>query len=235
MPIELKADDLIFQPGFEQALPEELRDYAKDAKDLVTLVKRGADTQREFHTRVKLPTDETAKRAFLKEHFSDVLDADSKNSKEDQEKAKTEEATRTVEQGKAKVKELWGADEAAFNNKLELARRAFHRGDLPPAFKQMIADAAGVKPEELTDDQFREIVTCDPFVAETLRYIGDLTKDGRTITGDGHHKGKEEKTPIQPQCPELYKNRPDTDPEKMWFVNRGYDYGSEAWQGRPPI
>ena len=33
MPIDFINDDLTFKPGFEQHLPAEVRDYAKDAKD----------------------------------------------------------------------------------------------------------------------------------------------------------------------------------------------------------
>jgi hypothetical protein len=87
--------------------------------------------------------------------------------------------------------------------------------------------------DKLTDDQFKAVVVQDPFFAEALRYIGDLTRDGRMPQGEDAHREIEAKVPIQPKCPELYVNRPANDPERLWFSRNGVDWAKRTWNGVP--
>lgn len=231
-------EDGTFTEGFEKNLPEDLRDYAKGAKDIVGLIRRGADTQREFHNRVKLPTDAEAKKKFLTEHFQDVLDADKKAAESEAAKQKeiaetTAKDTRQkqLDSAKAKTAQILGTDKAAETN-VELCRRAFRGQFCPQWIKDGIAQAAGVEFEKITDAQFKEILAADPVVAETLLKIGDLTKDVQLPTGD-RHGGKDikEVDPGFPDNPEFYKAKPDDDPEKLYFINRGAKYENGAYVG----
>jgi len=40
---------------------------------------------------------------------------------------------------------------------------------------------------------------------------------------------REERYPAYPQSPELYRDQPDTDPEKAFFLNRGFDFATMQW------
>jgi len=231
-------EDGTFAEGFEKNLPEEVRSYAKDAKDVVSLIKRGADTQREFHTRVKLPTDDEGRQKFLDENFKDYLDARNKaaeteaaQAKEEAEAAAKKDADDRLAKAKEAAKALLG-DKPDVN--VELCRRAF-RGDHCPAWvKDGIAQHLGVEVDKIADDQFKEVLSADPAIVQTLLSIGNLIKDGRTVTGDGHRGGQDdEKLPLQPKCPGLYKSLPDSDPEKKWFINRGYNYQTNTWDNKP--
>ncbi len=235
-------DDGTLVDGFEQNLPEENRAYAKGAKDIASLIGRGANTQREFHTRVKLPTEAKERGKFLDEHFKGDLEARETARKEaaDVEAAKAKdaadataqtEAETQLEAAKARTKEILG-EKADVN--LELCRRAFRSEHCPDWIKAGVAQVADVEVDKLTDAQALEVIQTDPAVADTLLRFGNLTKDGRMETGDGHRTGgTDEKTPPQPTCPELHKNEPDGSPFKQWFVNRGYDYETATWDGRP--
>ena len=246
MAVEWLNDDLTLKPGFEQYLPAEVRDYAKDAKDLPSLLKRGLDTQRDLHSRIKIPDTPEGKREVLAKHFKDVLDADAAAAKKAQDesaaKAKSEQEAAVEAANKAQMEKaqaaakalLGGADGKAYDSNLELARRAVRGEHCPLWIKEGIAKLVGTEVGKLTDDQIKAAIHSDPAVAQTLLTIGNLTRDGRTEHGDGHNSGVPDKTPMQPKCPELYKNRPDTDPEKQWFIRRGYSYQSGEWEGRPP-
>lgn len=232
-------EDGTLAEDFAKNLPEDVRDYAKDAKDIVSLIKRGADTQREFHTRVKLPTDEAGKEKFIKDHFADYMKAreaelkDSFNVQSEEAKAKAQQQkAEQLEQSKARVKDILGA---GAETKLELCRRAFRGEHCPPWIREGIAAAAGVEYDKLTDEQFKEQALTDPGVIQTLLTIGDLTKDGRLEPGSHSKRSDiEEKKPIQPTAPELYKNAPADSPERLWFENRGYDFERGEWTQGPP-
>jgi hypothetical protein len=90
---------------------------------------------------------------------------------------------------------------------------------------------AGVEPGKLSDDQIKAAVSADPAVAQTLRIIAGLTQDGRTVTGDGHGTRVEERLPAYPYNPEYYRAKPDTDPEKRWFIARGARYEDGKYIG----
>lgn len=228
------ADDWLDKAG----IPAEQRDYAKGIKDVVTLVKRGADTQKEFHTRVKLPADEAGKREFLAQHFKDVLDADDRQRKQAAEAAQQQAAEKAktaaqqrLEQSAKALKEHWGEK---YDQHLELARRAFRHEQCPAWIKAAVASAVGVEAEKLTDEQIKQVVARDPAVAETLRIIGELTSDGHLDSGDGGglDTSKDEQVPLQPSCPELYEGLPDNDPTKRWFLRRGYEFQNGRYIGR---
>ena len=241
MPLDWINDDLTFTDGFEQNLDPQVRDYAKGFKDLNAALKSGMDSRTQFRTRVQLPTTEEDKRKFMDEHFKDMLDADAKKREETAtaEKQQAEQKAASDKQraeeerlskAKEKVATILGTETADTNR--ELCRRAF-RGDFCPAWiKAAVATLANVKPEEITDDQFNEIAMADPAVVETLLKIGDLTKDGRTERGDGHQgKDVEERQPAYPHQPDYYRARPDDDPEKLWFINRGAKYEGGRYVG----
>ena len=46
-----------------------------------------------------------------------------------------------------------------------------------------------------------------------------------------------EEVPLQPKCPQLYANRPDNDPMKIWFVNRGarFEHGRYVIGSMPSL
>lgn len=246
MPIDFINDDLTFKPGFEQHLPAEVREIAKDAKDLPGVFKRIADTQRDFHSRIKIPETPEGKREILTKHFKDVLDADAATAKKAQEEADakaktereaaaTESAKKALEVSQANAKKVLGGDDAkAVETNTEIARRAFRGEKCPPLVKELVAKAVGVEPAKLTDDQIKTAIASDPVIAQVLLTIGSLTRDGRMETGDGHSNGAAEVKPGQPKCPELYKGLPDTDPQKQWFVRRGFNFQTMEWDGPPP-
>lgn len=227
----------------EAGIPAEQRKYAKDIKDIKALVDRGYSTKQEFSRRIPVPEDEDGKRKVLQDHFQDILDADEAHRKQQAEAAQKEAAEKAkadrektaqerLDQAEKALKDQWGDD---YDKNLELARRAFRRDDVPAMLVEAVAKAAGVEPKDVTDEQFGEIVKRDPFVANMLHYIGTLVQDGRLPTGDGHHGDKaEERKPVQPTCPELYKNYPDDHPEKQWFINRGFNFAAMEWDGPPP-
>ncbi len=248
MPVDWIKDDGTFTEDWmdKAKVPAELRDTAKDAKDVVTLVKRVVDTKREFHNRVvKIPEDPKEREQFLTEHFGKDLqvreetrEANRKKAEEEAAaKLKTDQATAAVEAEKKRAdtaeKGLREKHGANFDTNLELVRRAFRSDHAPEWIKVGVAKAAGVEPGKVTDDQIKAIVKADPAVFETLLTIATLTKDGHTEHGDGHKKEEPEVIPMQPKCPQLYKNRPDSDPEKQWFVKRGFDFATMTWNGQP--
>jgi len=226
-------EDLSFLPGFEQSMPEDVRDYAKDAKDLPSLIRRGADTQKEFHSRVKMPTDPAERRKFMAEHFKAELAADeqarrkaaeseSAKAKGDREKAESEAAQTRMDEADKAIRKAWDKE---YDTNLELARRAIRSDHFPKGLKAAIAGAEGVEPDKLTDDQIRHAIAHDPIVAETALSIARLTRDGHTERGDGHANDKsKERYPSYPRSPEVYARAPDDDPEKLWFTNRGAEY-----------
>ena len=64
-------EDGSFVEGFAaEALPEEMRDYAKDAKTFADLVKRGVDTQHEFSSRAPLPKTPEEMPQFFRKHLA---------------------------------------------------------------------------------------------------------------------------------------------------------------------
>lgn len=246
MPIDFINDDLTFKPGFEQHLPADVREIAKDCKTLPDTFKRIAESQRDFHNRIKIPDTPEGKREVLTKYFKDVLDSDAAAKQKADADAKTaaEEAAKVQKAKDAKTaletsqvnakKVLGGEDAKAVETNTEIARRAFRGDKCPPWIKEGIAKAAGVEPDKLTDDQIKAAIASDPAVAQTLLTIGNLTRDGRLESGDGHSNGKQEEKPGQPSCPDLYKNLPDTHPEKQWFIRRGFNFQTMEWGGRPP-
>jgi len=231
MAIDWINDDLTFAEGFEQNLPAEIRDYAKDAKDLPALLKRGVDTQRDLHSRIKIPDTPEGKREVLNKHFKDVLDADEQARQAAADKAAKEAArtaeTEALETAKKKAdkaaKDLKEKHGAKFEPNLELVRRAFRSDYPPPWIKEAVAKVAGVELDKITDEQIKQIVMTDPAVFETLLAIGNLTKDGRMEHGDGGSKKSDECEPRQPNSPELYIGLPPGDPVRKWFENREWD------------
>lgn len=239
MAVEWLNDDLTLKPGFEANLPAELRDYAKDAKDLPGLIKRGVDTQRDLHSRIKIPDTPEGKREVLTKHFQDVLDADEATRKKASEEAdaaakkKAEEdhaaaVKTTLENAEKELKGVWGTD---YDKNLELTRRAVRGEHCPPYLKDAIAKAAGVEVKDLTDAQIQTAVAHDPFVARTLLTIATLAADGRFEHGDGHAKGEGEREPAYPFQPQYYAGRPDTDPEKRFFIARGAKFENGKYIG----
>src|SRR5512146_1305593 len=97
-------DDGTFAEGFEQNIDPDLRDYAKQFRDLPAALKAGRDNQREFRERVKIPTEADKRREFLTQHFKPELDADEQKRKTDAEaeKKKAEETAATAQADKLK-------------------------------------------------------------------------------------------------------------------------------------
>jgi hypothetical protein len=243
MAVDWINDDGTFAEGWldKANIPAEARDYAKGVKDIGSLVKRGVDTQREFTTRVKVPTEPAEREKFLTEHFgkdltareearkaAEAQDAQKKQAAAAEDKVKAEKER--VEKARKLLKDKHGDK---FDTNLELVRRAFRSEHAPPWIKDGVAQAAGVEPAQITDEQIKEVVQTDPAVFETLLTIGNLTADGHTEHSDGHREAKLEVVPMQPKCPQLYQNRPDNDPEKQWFVKRGFDFATMTWNGQP--
>jgi hypothetical protein len=238
--------DLTLVPGFEKNLPEDLREYAKESKDLPGLIKIGLDARREFRDRVRLPTDEPGKREFLTRHFKDVLDADAATArktadeaeakrKSDAEAAAKEAAGKQLAASQARAKTvLGGDDDKAVETNTELCRRAIRGEHMPQSLKEAIAKTVGVEWGKVSDDDIRKIIAADPMLAEFALSVAKLSQNGRTETADGRRDTEKEVRPGQPTCPELYRNKPDDDPEKRWFIKRGFNYRTMEWDGRPP-
>ena len=237
MPVDYINDDGTFAEGFETNFDAEVRDYAKGFKDINALVKSGLEARREFRDRVKLPDDPKEKEAFVDQHFKDVLEARNK-TREEQATAQAEEAKTAAETARAEAltkstelaKEILGTD-ADMN--IELCRRAFRSDFCPNWIKDGIAKVAGVEVKDLTDAQFKEILVTDPAVVETLLKFGTLTKDGTLPRGDNptNKANVEEVEPGYPYQPQYYQGRPDSDPEKAWFINRGAKYDGGKYDG----
>ncbi|MFA5692156.1 MAG: hypothetical protein WC907_00955 [Acholeplasmataceae bacterium] len=240
MPVDWINDDGTFTPGFEQHLDEDVREYAKDAKNLNALLKRGLESKRSLHDRVKLPTDPSEREKFLNEHFTDVLEARTKakaaadeaaqaKSKEDKTKADAE----ALQKAQQRVTDLLGPDP---QRQMELVRRAFRGRFCPQWIKDGIAQVVGVEFEKITDEQFTAVVKNDPAVVQTLMIIGDMAQDGRVISGDGKTGSEkvEEQYPSYPYDPEVYaKSNPGDEeyPMKLWFINRGAEYEGDHYLG----
>ena len=237
MPVDYINDDGTFAEGFEQNLSAEVRDYAKGFRDINSLIKSGLESRSEFRNRVKLPDDPAEKEKFVDEHFKDVLEARNKTFQEQQEaqaaeaKAAAETAQKeALAKATERAKEILGANA---DTNIELCRRAFRSDFCPNWIKDGIAKVAGVELKDLTDAQFKDILVTDPAVVETLLKFGSLTKDGTLPRGDNtpNNSGIEEVEPGYPYQPQYYQGRPDTDPEKLWFINRGAKYEGGKYSG----
>lgn len=211
----------------------------RDFKSIEAVAKAFVDTKAALGGRVEVPKDPAGRREFMAQHFKSELEADEQARKRAAEQAQARQAeeaerakTTQREASAQTLKEHWGKD---YDTNLELVRRAVRSEHVNPMTKELIARAAGVEPGELTDDQIKDVLAHDPACSIQLLDVANLTKDGRMETGDGHRQAKQdEKRPGQPTCPEIYKNLPDTDPEKRWFINRGYNYATGDWDGPPP-
>ena len=201
--------------------------------------KRIADTQRDFHSRVKIPEEPAERQKFMQEHFGKDLEARAAEKKkaDDEAGAKLKTAQEAAAQEAARtrnanaenaLKEKHGAN---FDTSLELVRRAFRSQHVPEWIKAGVAQAAGVEVDKLTDEHIKTVVKTDPAVFETLLKIGTLTQDGRTEHGDGHTNRTDEKKPSYPYSPEVYSTMPDSDPEKRWFIHRGAVYEDGKYMG----
>lgn len=237
-------DDGVFEAGFEQALPETVRDYAKQFKTLGDALEAGRKNQQEFRSRVKIPEDEAGKRALLKEHFQPLLEADAAAAKKKQEeeaaKAQADaEASaakanqENLEKAQANVKALIGGpDGKEFDVNMELARRAMRSEHMPQQVKDLLAATVGAESfAKVTDEQIKAVLGRDPVMAQMAVSMGKLASDGRSETGDGHTNRTGEKEPAYPHNPEYYKGQPDTDPEKVYFINRGAKYEGGQYRG----
>jgi len=237
MPVDYINEDGTFVEGFEKNFDADVQDYAKGFKTIGAALKSGLESRSEFRNRVKLPDDPAEKEKFVDEHFKDVLEtraktreeqatAQAEEAKKTQETAQAEALTKSTEAGKAML-----GTEAEKN--IELCRRAFRSDFCPEWIKAGIANAAGVEFKDVTDAQFKEIFVTDPAVVETLLKYSTLTKDGALPKGDGKasDKGVEEVTPGYPFNPGYYKGRPDDDPQKLWFINRGAKYEGGQYTG----
>jgi hypothetical protein len=229
-------DDGAFEAGFEQNLPEPVRDYAKGFKTLADALNSGLESRQGFRERVKIPTEAEARKKFLAEHFGpdlaaqeterkkvaeDSVAAAQKKAEEDAAKVRTEK----LEKAAAAAKTLLGGSEGKdYEKNLELCRRVVRGEHCPTWIVEGIARAAGVEVAKLTDDQIKAAIASDPAVADTLRRFATLTQDGRMEHGDGHAGGTaDEQTPIQPSCPHLYANLPPDHPIRKWFKNRNIE------------
>lgn len=233
MAVEWINDDLTFKPGFEQNLPDEVRDYAKTFKSVPEALKGGLEARREFRDRVKMPADPAERRKFLAEHFKAELAADEQDrqktaeeadakAKAEREKGESESAKTRMEEAEKATRKAWGTD---YDTNMELARRAIRSDHFPKGLKEAIARAEGVEADKLTDDQIKHAIAHDPIVAEIAMAVAALTRDGHTEHGDGHAQGEsKEQYPGYPRSPELYAGEADDDPEKVWFINRGAEY-----------
>jgi hypothetical protein len=241
---KLVNDEGAFEAGFEQNLPEGVRDYAKQFKTLGDALEAGRKNQQEFRSRVKIPEDEVGKRQFLKENFQPLLEADAAAAKKKQdedaaaaqttaEAAATKAANEALAQRQAAVKaQLGGAEGKDFDKNLELARRAVRHATMPKMVKDAFAAAAGVDSfEKVTDDQIKQIISSDPMMAVIAQSHGLLVQDGRTERGDGHQKTETERMPAYPHHPEHYRAMPDDDPEKAYFLARGARYENGRYVG----
>ncbi len=228
-----------FEAGFEQNLTESVRDYAKGFKTLEDALKSGLEGRREFRDRVKIPAEPTERKKFIQEHFGKDLEAEAaaKKKGDDEAAAKLQTEQRQAAQAAAQtqaaaseklLKEKHGAN---FDKDLELVRRAFRSDHVPEWIKAGVAQAAGVAPDQLTDDHIKMVAKTDPAVFETLLKIGTLTQDGRTEHGDGHSSRTEEKYPSYPYSPEVYAGEPDTNPEKRWMIARGAIFQNGKYTG----
>jgi Sec-independent protein translocase protein TatA len=222
-------DEGTFEAGFEQHLPEDLRDYAKGFKNLPDALKSGLEARRDFRDRVKIPTDPADRKKFMQEHFGKDLEAEAAEKKKADdaaaEKLKGEQAeaakATAVKQAEAAEKFLKDKHGTNFDTNLELVRRAFRGDHVPDWIKAGVAKTAGVDLDKLTDDQFKAVVKTDPAVFETLLSIGKLSQSGRTEHGDGHSNTTTEQYPAYPYSPEVYGTAPKDNPERLWFANRG--------------
>lgn len=247
MAVDWIKDDGAFADGWrDKALPADLKSEPSlaDFKDVPGLAKAFVDTKKAMGQMVKLPDTPDGKREVLTKHFKDVLDADAAAAKKaaDDAKAAADEAAKVqkakdaqtaLETSQASAKKVLGGDDAkAVETNTELARRAFRGDKCPQWIRELTAKAAGVEPDKLTDDQIKLAIASDPAVAQTLLTIGNLTRDGKLESGDGHTGGgKDERYPAYPYSPEVYAKSPDTDPEKKWFMNRGAEYKDGRYLG----
>jgi len=239
MPEWLKEDGSFTDDWLEKAgIPEDMRDYAKGAKDIKSLVQRGHDTQREFHARVKIPDDEEGKRGVLQEHFQDVLDADAKAmqkkreadaeaARKQQAKDAAAEAEKLTADRQKKVKTLLGGEDGKdFDKNMEHARRAMRSDRMPQMVKDALAAAVDAESfDKVSDDQIREVLGRDPMMAVLAQSYGEMLADGRLQSDDGHHGGgkKGDHVPMQPDCPQVYIGLPAGDPNREYFEKQGWD------------
>ncbi len=235
MAVEWINDDLTLKPGFEQNLPEDVRDYAKGFKSLPEALKAGVEARRDFRDRVKIPEDEAGKREVLKKHFGPILEADESARRKADEEAKAKAETDRVEAAKTALenaekalKQRWDKD---YDPNIELCRRAVRSEHVSGEIRSQIAKAAGVEPDKLTDDQIRSVVARDPMLADWLLTVGKLTRDGRTEKGGTTPNKDDERYPAFPYTPEVYADAPDSDPEKRWFMKRGAEYANGKYVG----
>jgi hypothetical protein len=113
-----------------------------------------------------------------------------------------------------------------------LCRRAFRSDHCPAWSREAVARVAGSPADKLSDDQVREMIGSDPVVAQTLLTVGKLSQNGRLERGDGHQQAPAgEREPAYPHQPDFYRGRPDSDPEKQWFLNRGAQYQDGHYVG----
>jgi len=236
MPVDWINEDGTFAEGFEQNLPEPVREYAKGFKDVGSALKSGLESRQGFRERVKLPEDDESKRAFLKEHFQSILDADAeakaaadqKAAEEAKAKAEAEAQTKREQmlvERQATVKKMFGGENGEdFDTNMEVARRAIRHDDMPEMVKELMAAAVGVDGfAKVSDDDIRTILSRDPLMAVVAQAYGEKIMDGTTVTGDGKHvDSSNEKEPLQPDAPHLYADRPAGHPNRQWFENRGY-------------
>lgn len=228
-------DDGTLEDGWrDNALPQDIRAEPSlaDFKSIGAIAKAFVDTKKALGGMAKIPTEPAERRKFMAEHFKPELEADetARKGAADKARAESDEAARVrAEESARQLKETHGAK---FETNLELVRRAFRSNHAPQWIKDGIAAAAKVELDKLTDDQIKSVVQTDPAVFETLLAIGNLTKDGRTETGDGHVSDKvTERLPAYPHKPDVYEKEPDTNPEKLWFINRGARYEGGRYVG----
>lgn len=245
MPDWIKDDGTLEQGWQEKVLPEELRKEASlaDFKTLGAIAKAWVDTKKAQALMVKLPATEPEQREFLAKHFKPVLDADAEakkkadedaaaKAKQDSGKAAAEAAEQQVKAAQGAVKTLLGGTEGKdFAVNMELCRRAIRGEHVSQTVKDLLATAAGVEWAKVTDDQIKDIVARDPLLAEWSLKIGQLTRDGRLESGDGHSNKVDERVPAYPYNPEYYNSEPDTNPEKQWFIARGAQYDNGKYVG----
>ena len=237
----------------DEGLPRDLQAEASlaDFKNVGALAKAFVDTKKALGERVKLPADDAGKKAFLKEHFQPLLDADAEARRaaavKEQESAQQQaqqqaeaEAAKQREAAQVRVKQLLGGtDGTAFDKNMELARRAMRHDKMPQIVKDALAAAVEAEGfEKVSDEQIRTVLGTDPIMAALAQAYGSLLQDGSLAASDGNVGGGgdgDEQAPMQPETPQIYNGLPDSHPVIVWFKRRGYKFENGRYVGREAV
>lgn len=166
---------------------------------------------------------------MTKHIFDKVITADQMTGAKRLQEIKDQRDTIVAESEKA-LKSAWGDD---FDANLETARRGFESDNIPDKLKKTVAKALGV--DELDSEAITNALRSDSVLAEVCFNLGKLTSDD-THKGGPLPNAKTTRAPYYTTNPQWYRDRPDTDPEKKWLIERGYDFKRGEWtKGDPNI